>query len=304
MEHLPVMTSTDARPEPESDDKVDSPADLDKRSWLYVLRKTAREFSADQCTDLAAALTYYAVLAMFPAAIALTSLLGLVGQDTEAVDQVLDVLTDVGAGGVVDSIGPTLKEVSASQSAGLGLVLGLAGALWSASGYVGAFGRAMNRIYEVGEGRPVWKLRPVMLALTAVLVVLVAVALLGLAVSGPVAESVGSALGLGSTTVVAVQHRQVAGDPGRGRPDRGAALLRDAQRAATEVPLDQHRGGARHPHLGTGFRRLRLLRLQLLLLRQDLWRLGGSHRLPAVVVADQSRAPLRCRARCRARARS
>jgi membrane protein len=194
--------STRSAPEPEADQKVDSPTDLDKQSWWYVLRKTAREFSADQCTDLAAALTYYAVLALFPAAIALTSLLGLVGQGTEAVDQVLDVLTDLGAGGVVDSVGPTLKELSGSQSAGPALVLGLLGALWSASGYVGAFGRAMNRVYEIGEGRPVWKLRPAMLALTAVLVLLVAVALLGLVLTGPVADSVGQAIGLGSTAVL------------------------------------------------------------------------------------------------------
>src|SRR3712207_1768113 len=140
---------------------------------MYVLRKTAREFSDDQCTDLAAALTYYAVLALFPAAIALTSLLGLVGQGTEAVDQVLSILRGVGASGVADTVGPTLEELSRSQSAGLGLVLGLAGALWSASGYVGAFGRAMNRIYEIGEGRPIWKLRPAMVLLTTVLVVLV-----------------------------------------------------------------------------------------------------------------------------------
>jgi membrane protein len=183
-------------------EEVDSPTDLRKESWSYVLRKTAREFSGDQCTDLAAALTYYSVLALFPAAIALTSLLGLVGQGTEAVDQVLGVLKDLGATGVVDSVGPTLRELSGSQSAGPALVLGLLGALWSASGYVGAFGRALNRVYEVGEGRPVWKLRPVMLLLTAVLVVLVAVALLGLALTGPVADAVGSALGVGSTVVV------------------------------------------------------------------------------------------------------
>ncbi|QIG41978.1 YihY/virulence factor BrkB family protein [Nocardioides anomalus] len=192
-------STTDDRPAPEAPGKVDDPTDLDQHSWGYVLRKTAREFSSDQCTDLAAALTYYAVLALFPAAIALTSLLGLVGQGTEAVDQVLDILRQVGAGGVVDSIGPTLKDLSASQAVGLGLVIGLLGALWSASGYVGAFGRAMNRIYEIGEGRPVWKLRPAMLLLTAVLVVLVAVALAGLVVSGPVTGAVGDALGLGHT---------------------------------------------------------------------------------------------------------
>jgi membrane protein len=182
--------------------KVDSPTDLDKRSWGYVVRKTAREFGDDQCTDLAAALTYYAVLALFPAAIALTSLLGLVGQGTKAVDEVLKILSDLGAGGIVDSIGPTLRELSTSQGAGLALVLGLAGALWSASGYVGAFGRAMNRVYEVGEGRPIWKLRPAMLLLTVVLVVLAAAVLLALVLTGPVAETVGDAVGLGSTAVL------------------------------------------------------------------------------------------------------
>jgi membrane protein len=196
------MSATDTRPSPDTPRKVDGPTDLDKRSWFYVVRKTVREFSDDQCTDLAAALTYYAVLALFPAAIALTSLLGLVGQGTEAVDEVLGILGNLGASGVVDSVGPTLRELSRSQSAGLALVLGLAGALWSASGYVGAFGRAMNRIYEIGEGRPIWKLRPAMLLLTAVLIVLVALALLGLVLTGPVAEEVGDAVGLGSTAVL------------------------------------------------------------------------------------------------------
>ncbi|WP_182523713.1 YihY/virulence factor BrkB family protein [Nocardioides dongkuii] len=193
------------RPHPDTDPdsgKVDSPADLDKHSWIYVLRKTVREFSDDQCTDLAAALTYYSVLALFPAAIALTSVLGVVGQGPKAVDEILKILGDIGAGGVVDSIEPTLRELANAPGAGLALILGIAGALWSASGYVGAFGRAMNRVYEIREGRPVWKLRPAMLLLTAVLVVLAAAVLLALVLTGPVAESVGEAVGLGSTAVL------------------------------------------------------------------------------------------------------
>ena len=188
--------------EPDDDDKVESPTQLDSRSWRYVLRRTWREFTSDQCTDLAAALTYYAVLALFPAAIALTSLLGLVGQDDDAVDEVLSILKDLGGGSIVKSIEEPLIALSQSQSAGLALVLGLAGALWSASGYVGAFGRAMNRIYEVGEGRPIWKLRPVMLLLTVVLVVLAASVLLALVLTGSVAQTVGEALGLGSTGIL------------------------------------------------------------------------------------------------------
>ena len=195
------MPTTDTA-DPDAD-KVDSPTDLSSRSWRYVLRKTIREFSSDGCTDLAAALTYYSVLAVFPAMIALTSVLGLVGQGTSSVTTLLDVVGDLGGASLVDSVREPLLEISRSQSAGLAFALGLAGALWSASGYVGAFGRAMNRVYEVQEGRPVWKLRPVMLLLTLVLVVLTAAVLLALVVTGPVADSVGDALGVGSGLTLA-----------------------------------------------------------------------------------------------------
>ncbi|MDO9380825.1 MAG: YihY/virulence factor BrkB family protein [Nocardioidaceae bacterium] len=192
-----------ATPDVEDGRKPDGPSEMTRPSWFYVLRKTAREFSEDQCTDLAAALTYYAVLAIFPATIALLSVLGLVGQSQKSIDTGLGILSDVGAGSVADSIRPTLLELSQTPGAGLALVVGLAGALWSASGYVGAFSRATNRVYEIGEGRPVWKLRPVMLLLTVVLVVLAAVALLLLVVTGPVAQAVGDAIGLGSAAVLA-----------------------------------------------------------------------------------------------------
>lgn len=182
--------------------KLDSPTDLTRRSWFFVARKTVREFSDDQCADLAAGLTYYAVLAVFPAAIALTSLLGLVGQGTSSVETLLDIVKDLGGASMVETIEGPLLEISRSQAAGLAFVLGLVGALWSASGYVGAFGRAMNRIYEIREGRPVWKLRPMMLLLTLVLVVLAAAVLLALVLTGPVADSVGSALGVGSTLLL------------------------------------------------------------------------------------------------------
>src|SRR4051812_13786673 len=145
-------TATDAA-EPDDPHKPESPNDLSRPAWGFALRRTAAEFSDDQCTDLAAGLTYYAVLSVFPAAIAVVSLLGVVGQGPSTVSSVLDVLRQVGAGGVADTIRPSLLHIAASSGAGVGLVVGLIAALWSASGYVGAFGRAMNRIYEVGEGR-------------------------------------------------------------------------------------------------------------------------------------------------------
>lgn len=197
-----VETAADA-PHPDDPAKPDSPTDLTKPSWRYVVRKTVREFSEDQCTDLAAALTYYSVLALFPAAIAILSLVGLVGQGEETVDTLLEILRDVGATAAADTLGPTLTELSQTRNAGLGLIIGLAAALWSASGYVGAFGRGMNRIYEVPEGRPIWKLRPVMMLITLVTVVLTALVALGLVLTGPAARAVGDAVGLGDTAVLA-----------------------------------------------------------------------------------------------------
>ncbi|NUR09313.1 MAG: YihY/virulence factor BrkB family protein [Nocardioidaceae bacterium] len=173
-------------------------------SWTYLVRKAAREFGRDECTDIAAALTYYAVLALFPAAIALLSLVGLVGQGHATVEALLGVLRQVGAGSAATTVEPTLTSVADQPStAGVALVVGLATALWSASGYVGAFGRAMNRMCEVREGRPVWKLRPLLLLVTAVALVLAALVALALVVTGPAAEAVGDVFGLGSTAVMA-----------------------------------------------------------------------------------------------------
>jgi membrane protein len=180
----------------------ETPADITPPSWRYVARKTAREFSRDGCTDLAAALTYYAVLSIFPAMIALFSLLGVFGQGTRSVPKVLGVLRDLGAGSVATDLEPTLTRIAdSSATAGVALVIGLLTALWSASGYVGSFGRAMNRIYEIREGRPFWKLRPVLLLVTLVAIVLAAVVALALVLTGPAAEAVGNAVGLGSTAV-------------------------------------------------------------------------------------------------------
>ncbi len=184
-------------PDPEDPRKPDTPTDIQKRTWFYVARKVRREFSDDQCTDLAAALTYYGVLAIFPAVLALSAILGLVGQAETSVQTVLDVMRPLVSEKTLGTIEPTLLELASSQGAGLVLVLGLLGALWSASGYVGAFGRAMNRIYEIGEGRPFWKLRPIMLAITLVAILLVALVLLMLILSGPVAQSIGDQIGLG-----------------------------------------------------------------------------------------------------------
>lgn len=188
-------------PDPDDPRKPDSPTDLTKRSWRYVLRKTAREFQQDQCTDLAAALTYYAVLSLFPALLVMVSLLGVIGQGERTTNAVLDLVDDVAPGTAVDTLRPTIEQLVQAPSAGLALIFGILGALWSASGYVGAFGRAMNRIYEIDEGRPFWKLRPLQLILTLGALLLAAAVAFMLAISGPVAEAIGGVIGLGEAAV-------------------------------------------------------------------------------------------------------
>ena len=188
-------------PDPDDPRKPDAPTDLEKRTWGYVAKKVWREFGDDQCTDLAAALTYYGVLAIFPAVLALSAILGLVGQSEKSVQTVLDVISPLVSEDALGTIEPTLLELASSQTAGWALLVGAVIALWSASGYVGAFARAMNRIYEIGEGRPFWKLRPLMLLVTLVAIALVALVLLMLVVSGPLAQSIGDQIGLGDQAV-------------------------------------------------------------------------------------------------------
>lgn len=197
----PDTEARDEAPEAESEAKPDSPDDLTKDSWIFLARKTFGEFMKDECTDLAAALTYYAVLSVFPAAIALLSLVGLVGQGEETVQTLMQILSDVGAESVATTLEPTLMSLAQAPGAGFALISGLAVALWSASGYVNSFGRAMNRIYEIREGRPVWKLRPIMLLVTLVMLLLAALVAIALVLTGPAAAAVGNAVGLGATAV-------------------------------------------------------------------------------------------------------
>ena len=192
-------------PDPDDPRKPVELGDISKHSWKYILKKTLREFTDDECTDLAAALTYYSVLALFPALLALMSLLGVVGKGPKAVDAIIQILKPLVSDKMINTLEPVLTQLASSQGAGLALILGLLGALWSASGYVGAFGRAMNRMYEIKEGRPIWKLRPVMLLVTLIAVLLTAVVLLILVVSGPIAQSIGDYVGLGSTAVLVWQ---------------------------------------------------------------------------------------------------
>jgi membrane protein len=180
---------------------TDGPTDLPKRSWWTALRRAVKEFFADDMLDWAAALTYYSVLSIFPAIVVITALVGLLGQS--ATDVLVDNVRQIAPAGASDTLVDVIGQLQGSASfAGPVAIIGLLGALWAASGYVGGFIRASNAIYEVDEGRPAWKTLPLRVFLTVVMVVLLAMTVAGLALSGGVADRFGDLLGLGSTTVL------------------------------------------------------------------------------------------------------
>ncbi|MET7705679.1 YihY/virulence factor BrkB family protein [Micromonospora sp. NPDC005413] len=173
---------------------------LSWRTWRGVVVRSVRNFISDNCSDWAAALTYYGVLALFPSAIVVVALVGLVSKGEQTVDTVVDLAKQMGAGSVVAEGGVVgvIRTVVVEQSnPKLLLSFGLLGALWSASGFIGAFTRASNAVYGVTEGRPVWKLRPLQIGLAAITLVLLALVALGLIVSGPVTDAVGDLINAG-----------------------------------------------------------------------------------------------------------
>jgi membrane protein len=189
-----------AGPEGESAGAPDGPTGLRGRVWLGVLRRAVREFREDNVTDWAAALTYYGVLAIFPALVALVSILGLVGRSaTQPLIANLDKLAPGPARSIFSS---ALQNLQHSRgAAGALFIVGLAGAIWSASGYVAAFMRASNSIYDIEEGRPIWMTLPVRVGVTIGLLVLLAVGAVGVVVTGGLARQVGNLVGVGGTAV-------------------------------------------------------------------------------------------------------
>jgi membrane protein len=179
---------------------VDRPTKLPKGAWWGVLKRTVKEFNDDNLTDWAAALTYYAVLSLFPGLIVLTSALALLGDTTT--QELLKYVDQVAPGEAGELIKSSIGELQKSQSAaGLLGIIGLLTAFWTASGYLGAFMRACNAVYDVEEGRPFWKTVPLRLLLTLGSVVLVSLTLGALVLTGGVADTVGNAIGLGDTVV-------------------------------------------------------------------------------------------------------
>ena len=182
------------------EDPPESPTELPKRSWWKVLRGAGREFSADNLSDTAAALTYYAIQAIFPGALVLLSIVGLLGKN--ASQQLITNLGQIIPGSAQQTVVKAITQAQSNhQAAGVAFVVGLLAGIWSASGYVAAFMRAANVVYDVPEGRPIWKTLPTRLGTTVVLMLLMLVAAAIVVFSGPVAQQTGKLLGLGSTVL-------------------------------------------------------------------------------------------------------
>ena len=167
-----------------------------------TLKRTLTEFQEDNLSDWAAALTYYGLLSLFPALIAMVSLIGIFGDPQTTTQKLTDIITEIGPSSGAETFEGPIKSITENQSAaGFAFVFGLAAALWSASGYVGAFTRASNIIYETPEGRPFWKLRPLQIAVTLAMIIMMALLAIGLVLTGPVVEAVANPIGLSSTAV-------------------------------------------------------------------------------------------------------
>jgi len=183
-------------------DAPGDPAEVEAASWWATLKRTASEFREDNLTDWAAALTYYALLSLFPALIAMVSLIGLFGDPKATTSSLTEIITEIGPSSAAETFkGPVESLTESRGAAGFTFVFGLLVALWSASGYTGAFMRASNVIYETREGRPFWKLRPLQLVVTLAMIVLVALLALSLVLTGPIVSAISRPLGIGSTAV-------------------------------------------------------------------------------------------------------
>ncbi|HEX6026095.1 MAG TPA: YihY/virulence factor BrkB family protein [Solirubrobacter sp.] len=181
-------------------DVPDQPTDLPKESWPSILKRTFKQFSEDQLTTWAAALTYFGVLSLFPMLLALVSVLGVIGPS--ATQPLLDNLNTVAPGPAKDILTNVLTSLEQNKGGSLvALIIGLAAAIWSASGYIAAFMDASNNVWDAPEGRPIWKKIPVRLGVTVILLVLLTITSLAIVFTGPVAQKAGDIIGLGDTFV-------------------------------------------------------------------------------------------------------
>jgi membrane protein len=182
-----------------SRDAPEGVTDLSASSWIDALKRTVKAFQEDKLTAWAAALTYYGVLAIFPALLVVVSVLGLIGQSVTG--SLIANLEDVAPGPAQEIFTDAIRNLEGARGAsGAAFVIGLAAAFWASSAYVNGFMSAANSIYEVEEG-PLTKTLPVRLGLTLVLMVLAAVIAFAVTFTGGLAEEAGNLMGVGETAV-------------------------------------------------------------------------------------------------------
>ena len=180
----------------------DKPTEIKSGGWWATAKRAFAEFRADDMMSWAAALTYYAVLSLFPALLALVSLIGVFGKQPDTTNSLMDIIASIAPQPTVDALEPMVQNlVSNKGGAGALLSFGLLAAIWSASGYIGAFFKASNAIYEVEEGRKFYKLRPIQLGLTVLFLVVAAFGMVVFVASGGIVESIANVVGLGGTAV-------------------------------------------------------------------------------------------------------
>ena len=277
----------------------EGPLALGRGGWWSVIRRTVAEFREDNATDWAAALTYYAVLSVFPAILAMVSVVGLIG--TSATQTMIENLNSFAPGPARDVLSSWLHNLSHNQGgAGLVFVFGLGGSIWAASGYVGAFMRAANAIWDAPEGRPFWKTIPLRLAVTVFAMIVLVLGSIAVVVTGPVAQRAGDLLGVGSATVTAWEIAKwplvlllLAG------------LLAVLYYAAPNVRQPGARWvtpgrRVRDRAVDRGLGAVRRLRRHLRLIQQDLRRGRRHDRVPGLVMDLEHRRAAGCRARRRA----
>ena len=275
---------------------VSSPTALPRSSWGETLKRTFLEFKDDKLNHWGAALTYYSVLSLFPALLVLVSLIGLVGNPERVTKVLTDTVSELGPSTAAATFQAPIESITSNRGgAGIMFVVSLLGALWAASGYVSAFADASNTIYEVEEARPFWKLKPLQVVVTLVLILMAAMVALALVLSGPIVGALGGALGLSDTALTVWRYAKWPAMVALVLVIFGALVLHGPERQGQRRPLGHGRGRRGADRMDRRLDRLRALRLELRLLQQDLRRAGRGGGLPPLAVADEPRDPARGR---------
>ncbi len=190
-----------ARPQERPSHPQQGPSQAKQSGTFATLKRTVKEFSDDQLPHWAAALTYYAVLSIFPALLAIVSILGLIG--SSAIQPLLDNLGTVAPGPAKEILTGALQGLEQSGGSGVLFLVALAAAIWAASGYINAFMDASNAIYDIEEGRPLVKKLPLRVGITVLMLLLLTASAVAVVLTGPIAEQVGGLVGVADAAVTA-----------------------------------------------------------------------------------------------------